>query len=70
MVNMKHRVELPSVVVNIKRISDLDFIRQDNGTLRIGALAPLKKIYSDSLVGEKVPVQLLLTSCLELLRTV
>ncbi len=54
LVNMKHRVEVPSVVVNIKRISGLDFIAQDNGTLRIGALTPLKKIYSAKLVREKV----------------
>ncbi|MGD9321968.1 MAG: FAD binding domain-containing protein [Desulfobacteraceae bacterium] len=55
LVNMKHRVELPSVVVNIKRVSGLDFIAQDNGTLKIGALTPLKKIYSTPLVREKVP---------------
>ncbi len=55
LVNMKHRVEVPSVVVNIKRIPGLDFIAQDNGTLRIGALTPLKKIYSTPLVREKVP---------------
>ncbi len=54
LVNMKHRVEVPSIVVNIKRISGLDFIRQDNGALSIGALTPLKKIYSTPLVGEKV----------------
>lgn len=55
LVNMKHRVEVPSVVVNIKKISGLDFIEQDNGTLRIGALTPLKKIYATPLVKEKVP---------------
>ena len=42
LVNMKHRVEVPPVVVNIKMISDLDYIRQDNGAVRIGALTPLK----------------------------
>jgi len=29
LVNMKHRVECPSVIVNIKRIADLDYIRQE-----------------------------------------
>jgi len=53
--NMKHRVEVPSVLVNIKRISGLDFIRQDNGTIRIGALTPLKRLYKIPLVAEKVP---------------
>lgn len=55
LVNMKHRVEVPSVLVNIKRISGLDFIRQDNGAIRIGALTPLKKIYKTPLVAEKLP---------------
>ena len=35
LVNMKHRVECPPVVVNLKRIADLDYIRQDNGKFRI-----------------------------------
>jgi 4-hydroxybenzoyl-CoA reductase subunit beta len=54
-VNMKHRVEVPSMIVNIKGISDLDFIRQDNGAVRIGALTPLKKIYKTPFVHEKIP---------------
>ena len=56
MVNMKHRVEVPSLVVNIKKLSGLDFIAEDNGSLRIGALTPLKKIYTTPLVKERVPV--------------
>jgi len=55
LVNMKHRVETPSVIVNIKRIPDLDFIRQDNGAIKIGALIPLKRIYKNPLIGEKIP---------------
>ena len=55
LVNMKHRVEVPSVVVNIKRVSGLDSIEEDNGALRVGALTSLKKIYATPLVREKVP---------------
>ncbi|MBT8370248.1 MAG: FAD binding domain-containing protein [Deltaproteobacteria bacterium] len=47
LVNMKHRVECPSVIVNIKRIADLDYIRPDVEDIRIGSLTPLKRIYSD-----------------------
>ena len=54
-VNMKHRVETPPTIVNIKRIPDLDFIRQENGTIRIGALTSLKKVYKAPLITEKVP---------------
>jgi len=52
--NMKHKVELPSVVVNIKKIPELNFIQQDNGTIRIGALTPLKKVYESPIIAENL----------------
>ncbi|MBW1767868.1 MAG: FAD binding domain-containing protein, partial [Deltaproteobacteria bacterium] len=52
--NMKHKVELPSVVVNIKKIPDLNFIRQDNGAIRIGALTSLKKVYESPIIAENL----------------
>ena len=55
LVNMKHRVEVPPVVVNIKSISGLNYIRQDNGDVRIGALTPLKRIYQTPFIAEKLP---------------
>ena len=55
LVNMKHRVECPPILVNIKRIADLDYIRQDNGDIRIGALTPLKRLHADSLVVDNFP---------------
>jgi 4-hydroxybenzoyl-CoA reductase subunit beta len=55
LVNMKHRVECPTAVVNLKRIDSLGYIRQDNGTLRIGALTKLKRIYTAPLILEKLP---------------
>lgn len=55
LVNMKHRVECPPIVINIKRIVDLDFVRQDNGDFRIGALTPLKRLYMTVPVKENLP---------------
>lgn len=55
LVNMKHRVEVPSVIVNIKRISHLDFIEKKTGAIRIGALTSLKRIYENPLIGESLP---------------
>lgn len=52
LVNMKHRVECPAVVVNIKRIGALDYIRQDNGDIRIGALTPLKRLHMNALITD------------------
>ncbi|MDP2645688.1 MAG: FAD binding domain-containing protein [Desulfobacterales bacterium] len=55
LVNMKHRVELPEVLVNIKRIAGLDGIESDDHGIRIGALTPLKRIYSTPWIGERLP---------------
>ena len=55
LVNMKHRVECPPVVVNLKRIADLNYIRQDNGDFRIGALTPLKRLYTTAPVKDNLP---------------
>jgi 4-hydroxybenzoyl-CoA reductase subunit beta len=56
LVNMKHRVEAPAALVNIKKIKGLDTIRPENGALRIGALTPLKKIYQDPAISEKASI--------------
>ena len=55
LVNMKHRVECPPVLVNIKRIADMNYIRQDNGDIRIGALTPLKRLPAESFIVENFP---------------
>ena len=55
LVNMKHRVECPPVLVNIKRLAGMDYIRQDNGDVRIGALTSLKRLHADSLVFKNFP---------------
>ena len=48
--NMKHKVELPSTVVNLKKIPGLNFIREDKGDIRIGALTSLKKVYGNEMI--------------------
>ena len=55
LVNMKHRVETPAVIVNLKKIPELSFIRTENGVVRIGALTSLKKIYNHPYIAEKLP---------------
>ncbi len=62
LVNMKHRVEVPSVIVNIKKIPELDFIERKDGAIKIGALAPLRSIYGNPLIGQKLPALALATS--------
>ncbi len=55
LVNMKHRVEAPSTIVSLTALPDLSYVRKENGSLRIGALTPLKKVYSDPYVAERLP---------------
>ena len=55
LINMKHRVECPAAVVNIKGIGSLDYIKADNGNIRIGALTNLKHLYTTPLILEKLP---------------
>ncbi|HMK65873.1 MAG TPA: FAD binding domain-containing protein, partial [Thermodesulfobacteriota bacterium] len=50
LVNMKHRVEQPSVLVNIKKIGGLETIQRVQGGLHIGSLISLKKLSQNSLI--------------------
>ena len=54
LINMKHRVECPPAVVNIKRINGLDFIKSENGAIRIGALTNLKRLFNTTVINEKL----------------
>jgi xanthine dehydrogenase YagS FAD-binding subunit len=49
---LRNRVDMkpPELLVNIKTITDLDYISADAGTLRIGALARLEQIGRDRIV--------------------
>jgi 4-hydroxybenzoyl-CoA reductase subunit beta len=55
LINMKHRIERPPTIVNIKGIDGLEHIKQDNGAVRIGALTHLKRLYMTPLIQEKLP---------------
>lgn len=46
----------PDRVINIKTLPNLDYIAQEEGTVRIGALAKLAAIAKSDLVKEKCPV--------------
>jgi CO/xanthine dehydrogenase FAD-binding subunit len=56
-VKMKQRRFVPSVLINIKRISGLDQIRWDaNDGLRIGPLTTIEAIKDSAVIGEHFPV--------------
>jgi len=56
LVSMKQQGVTPEYVINIKVISDLDYVHYDKDGLRIGALATLSDIESSPLVRERFPV--------------
>ena len=45
----------PEAIVNIKTIADLDYIREDNSTLRIGALSRIEDIATNETVKTGYP---------------
>jgi NADPH-dependent glutamate synthase beta subunit-like oxidoreductase/CO/xanthine dehydrogenase FAD-binding subunit len=47
--------EYPEVLINIKRIDGLDYIREENDSLTIGALTRLEDIALNTLVKERYP---------------
>ena len=53
--NMKHRVELPPVLINLKKIPELNTVQQESGVLKIGALTTLKKVYGNPAVAKHLP---------------
>ncbi|MCY3712473.1 MAG: xanthine dehydrogenase family protein subunit M [Gemmatimonadetes bacterium] len=53
---MKDYAAVPKRVVNLKSIEGLDYIRQDDTGMRIGALTTLTDVLADSAVSQDYPV--------------
>ena len=47
--------EKPDAMIDLKTIKNADYIKEDGGAVKIGALAKLAQIADDELVKEKVP---------------
>jgi len=56
LVSMKQRLLNPKYLLNLKGLAELDFIKEDRGGLRIGALTRLTTIIRSPLVREKFPI--------------
>lgn len=55
LVKIKTRQVEPRVIVNIKKIDALRFIKEDNGYIRIGALTRLRDIERSDIVAKYIP---------------
>jgi carbon-monoxide dehydrogenase medium subunit len=53
---MKLRVARPKYLVDIHRIADLNYIREEAGTIRCGALTRHIQIEESQLIGERLPM--------------
>lgn len=53
---LKLRIARPSKLVDIGRLSDLSYVRDDGGRLAIGALTRHKAVRDDSLLREHCPI--------------
>ncbi|HUT70705.1 MAG TPA: xanthine dehydrogenase family protein subunit M [Desulfatiglandales bacterium] len=49
----EHLLDYPEAVINIKTISGLDYIKEDEGALKIGTLAKLSDVARSSLLRER-----------------
>ena len=53
---MKLRVARPKYLIDIHRIADLNYIREDAGSVRLGAMTRHVQIEDSQLIGEKLPI--------------
>jgi CO/xanthine dehydrogenase FAD-binding subunit len=51
---MKHKTVLPSRVISLNKVGELDFVREENSTVRIGALATHFELAKNALLNESV----------------
>lgn len=55
---MKLRLAAPAYLIDINQISDLDYIKEENGTLKIGALTKEAALESSNVIAKKFPILL------------
>ena len=53
---MKLRVARPKYLIDIHRIGDLNYIREDGGSVHLGAMTRHVQIEDSPLIGEKLPI--------------
>ena len=53
---MNFRLAQPEHVVDINGLAELDYVREDDGALRVGALARLATVEADGFAAERLPL--------------
>ena len=52
---LKEHIDEPSMLVNLRRLKELDFVKLEGGTLRLGALVTLARLADDETVRKAAP---------------
>jgi CO/xanthine dehydrogenase FAD-binding subunit len=55
---MNFRLAQPEHLVDINRLGELDYVREENGAVRVGALARQSTVEHDAAVAERLPLLL------------
>lgn len=53
---MNFRVMQPGILIDLNRVSELSFIREEDGVIRIGAMARERHLEFDSSIARKIPL--------------
>ncbi|GEL16561.1 FAD binding domain-containing protein [Pseudonocardia asaccharolytica] len=53
---MNFRLARPSILIDINRVRELDYVREDNGTLAIGAMTRQRDVETSSVAAASVPL--------------
>ena len=53
---MNFRLAHPSILIDINRIAELDYVRDDNGSLRIGAMTRQRDVEISDVAAAAVPL--------------
>ena len=53
---LKFRMAQPGLLIDLARIPDLNFVAEENGTIRIGAMTTHNQVETSALIREKCPL--------------
>ena len=55
-IRMKLKIDRPKHVIGITNIKELDYVREEGSTIRIGTLSKFSDLASESILREKIPI--------------
>ncbi|MFH1935592.1 MAG: xanthine dehydrogenase family protein subunit M [Pseudomonadota bacterium] len=55
-IRMKLKIDRPKHVIGITNIKELDYVRKEGSTIRIGALSKFSDLASESILRENIPI--------------